>query len=75
MEDVELIYNMYEHAQWTLYQIQERLFGTASVRELAVAVTHGRWDQEKRPYFERPKCSYNPANIILSDFRVGDPAH
>ena len=75
MEDVELIYNLYENAEWTLYQIKERKFENATVRQIAVAVDHGRMDQEKVPYFQRPTFCYDPDVILLSEFRVGHPAH
>ena len=75
MEDVELIYKLYVHAQWTLYKIKKRLFENATVRQIAVAVDHGRMDQEKVPYFQRPTFCYDPDVILLSEFRVGHPAH
>ena len=74
MEDVELIYKLYEIAKWSLYEIKERKFENATVQQIAVAVAHGRMDVEKLPYFQRATFTYDPDVILLSEFNVGHPA-
>ena len=51
-EDVELIYNLYSIDNWTLWLIKESKFEKASIRQIAVAVSHGRMDQEKKYTFK-----------------------
>ena len=51
MEDVEIIYNLYTIDKWTLWEIKESKFENASIRQIAVAVEHGRMDLDKLPYF------------------------
>ena len=73
MEDVELIYNLYEIDQWTLWAIKETKFEIATREQIAVAVKHGKMDLEKIPYFQRPTHSYDPSEILLSEFIIGHP--
>ena len=73
MEDVEVIYNLYTIDQWTLWAIKESKFENATIQQIAVAVEHGRMDLEKIPYFQRPTHSYDPDEILLSEFNVGHP--
>ena len=73
MEDVEVIYKLYTIDKWTLWTIKEWKFENATIRQLAVAVEHGRMDIEKIPYFQRPTLSYDPDNIVIDEFNVGHP--
>ena len=72
-EDVELIYNLYSIDNWTLWLIKESKFEKASIRQIAVAVQHGRMDLDKVPYFQRATHTYDPDSIVLSEFNVGHP--
>ena len=71
MEDVELIYNLYTIDQWTLWAIKETKFEDAKIVEITVVVNHGQMDLEEIPYFQRPTHSYDPSEILLSEFNVG----
>ena len=73
MEDVEMIYNLYSYHNWTLWIIKERRFEKASIEQIAVAVSHGRMDKEKIPYYQRARFTYDPDDIDLSEFNVGHP--
>ena len=73
MEDVELIHNLYSIDQWTLHEIQESKFENATIGQIAIAVEHGKMDIEKIPYTQRPRHSYDPDDILLSEFNVGHP--
>ena len=74
MEDVELIYNLYSIDQWTLHEIKESKFENATIRQIAVAVEHGKMDIEKIPYTQRPRHCYDPDDVLLSEFNVGQPS-
>ena len=52
MEDVEVIYNLYTIDQWTLWEIKESKFENATIRQIAVAIEHGRMDLEKLHTFK-----------------------
>ena len=74
MEDVELIHNLYSIDQWTLHEIQESKFENATIRQIAIAVEHGKMDIEKIPYTQRPRHCYDPDDVLLSEFNVGQPS-
>ena len=74
MEDVEQIYGLYSYHNWTLWEIKERRFQEASIKQLAVAVSHGQMDQEQLPYTQRAGFTYDPEAIDLSNFHVGEPS-
>ena len=46
MEDVKEIYTLYSINNLTLWEIKERRFREADIKQLAVAVHHGLADQE-----------------------------
>ena len=48
MEDVEQIYTLYSDHNSTLWEIKERRFQEPSIKQLAVAVSHGQMDKEKK---------------------------
>ena len=73
MEGVEMIYNLYSYHNWTLWIIKERRFEKASIEQIAVAVSHGRMDKEKIPYYQRARFTYDSDDIDLSEFNVGHP--
>ena len=75
MEDVEEIYTLYSINNLTLWEIKERRFREADIKQLAVAVHHGLADQENIPYSQRPGFTYDPEEIDLTDFKVGIPSH
>ena len=75
MEDVEQIYALYSHHNWTLWEIKERRFQEPSIKQLAVAVSHGQMDKEKKTYYQRAGFTYDPEDIDLFEFNVGIPSH
>ena len=75
MEEVEEIYSLYSLQNWTLWEIKERRFRAPDIKVLAVVVIQGGADQEKKPYFQRPGFTFDPEDIILTEFNVGIPSH
>ena len=73
MGDVQMIYHLYTFDQWTLWQIKENRFEDATIRQIAVAVVHGKWDLEKKLFIQRPTFTYYPSEIDLFQFNVGYP--
>ena len=73
-EEVQLIYKLYTTDKCTLWAIKETNFDEAQIEEIAVAVTHGKMDNEQIPYDQRATYTYDPSLIILSEFRVGHPS-
>merc|ERR1712121_468866 len=74
MEDVEQIYTLYSDHNSTLWEIKERRFQEASIKQLAVAVLHGQMDKEQLPYTQRGRFTYDPDLIDLNEFNVGQPS-
>ena len=74
MEQVRLIYSLYADDKLSLWEIKERNFNDYQIEELACAITHGQLDIQQVPYHERPRFSYDPSSIELSEFRVGNPS-
>ena len=74
MGDVEQIYELYSYHNWTLWEIKERRFQEASIKQIAVAVSHGQMDQEQLPYTQRGRFTYDPDLIDLNEFNVGQPS-
>ena len=75
MEEVQLIHKLYMTDNWTLRAIQETHFDDAKIDEIAVAVNHGQMDLEQKPYDQRATFTYDPSEIILSEFRVGQSSN
>ena len=73
MEEVEEIYSLYSLQNWTLWEIKERRFQQASIKQIAVAVSYGQMDKEKITYYQRARFTYDPDDIDLSEFNVGHP--
>ena len=74
MEAVEHIYKLYSYQIWTLWQIKEGRFQVASIKQLAVAISHAQMDREQLPYTQRAGFTYDPDAIDLSHFNVGQPS-
>jgi len=74
MGDVEQIYGLYSYQNWTLWEIKERRFQEASIKQIAVVVSHGQMDQEQLPYTQRGRFTYDPDLIDLNEFNVGQPS-
>ena len=73
MEEVKLIYRLYADDKLSLWEIKETKFNEAQIEELAVAITHAQMDKQQIPYDQRPRFSYDPSSIDLSEYRVGHP--
>ena len=74
MGDVEQIYGLYSYQNWTLWEIKGRRFQEASIKQIAVVVSHGQMDQEQLPYTQRGRFTYDPDLIDLNEFNVGQPS-
>ena len=73
MEEVKLIYSLYVDDTLSLWEIKESNFNEAQIEELAVTITHAQMDIQQIPYDQRPRHSYDPSFIDLTEFRVGNP--
>ena len=73
MEEIKEIYSLYADDSLTLYQIKETKFHDAQIKELACAVTHAQMDIQQVPYDQRPRFSFDPSGIDLTQFTVGNP--
>ena len=74
MEEVKLIFSLYVDDKLSLWEIKERKFNDYQIEELACAITHAQLDIQQVPYDQRPRFSYDPSSIELSEFRVGNPS-
>ena len=72
MEEVKLIYSLYPDNKLSLCEIKESNFHEAQIEEIAVAISHAFMDIQKIPYDKRPRLSYDPSIIDLSEYRVGN---
>ena len=75
MEELRLIYSLYVDDTFSLWEIkesEESNFDEAQIEELACAITHAQMDIQQIPYDQRPRSSYDPSTIDLSEFRVGN---
>ena len=72
MEEVKLIYSLYADDKLSLWEIKEINFNEAQIKELAVAITHAQMDIQQIPYDQRPRFSYDPRTIVLSEYRIGN---
>ena len=78
MEELKIIYELYVDESFTLWEIkesEESNFDEASIEELAQAITHAQMDIQKIPYDQRPRHTYDPDFIDLTEFRVGNSRH
>ena len=75
MEEVKLIFSLYVDDKLSLWEIKERKFNDYQIEELACAITHAQLDIQQVPYDQRPRFSYDPSSIELSEFRVGNPSN
>ena len=69
MEEVKLIYSLYADVNLSLWEIMENKFNKAQIEELAVAITHAQMDIQQIPYDQRPRHSYDPSSIDLTEFK------
>ena len=77
MEEVKLIYSFYADDKLSLCEIKESEqsnFHEAQIEEIAVAISHAFMDIQQIPYDQRPRLSYDPSTIDLSEYRVGHPS-
>ena len=72
MEEVQLIYRLYADDHWTLSQIKQLRFNEAQIQEIACAITHAQLDIQQIPYDQRPRFSFEPSLMDLSEFKVGN---
>ena len=72
-ENVDLIYKLHDRDAWTLWEIKDIYFTDATLQQIAVAVSHGRMDEDNIPFSGRPKHMFDPSLIVLEEFNVGDP--
>ena len=70
MDEVQQVYRLYEEDKWTLSRIQQERFNEAHIREIACAIKHARLDIKGVPFDQRPRFSYDPNFIDLTEFRV-----
>ena len=78
MEELSLIYSLYVDETFSLWEIkesEESNFDEASIEELAQAITHAQMDIQQIPYDQRPRHTYDPDFIDLTEFRVGNSRH
>ena len=73
-EEVCLIYKLYTENKLTIWELKELGFKEAHIREIAVAIVHGKMDMEHLPYDQRPTFIYDPDSIQLQEFRVDKPS-
>ena len=74
MEEVKLIYSSYADDKLSLWEIKEGKFHEAQIQEIACAISHAFMDIQQIPYDQRPRFSYDPSTIDLSEYRVGHPS-
>ena len=55
-----------------LYEVKEAGFRDFTLKQIAMAIKHGRWDQGRVLYHNRPAVSWHPDNMVLTGFRVGE---
>ena len=70
MDEVHKIYRLYSKDKWTLTRIQQEMFTDAHITEVACAINHAKMDIQGLPFDQRPRFSYDPSSIDLTDFRV-----
>ena len=73
MEEVKSIYSLYVDDGLSLWEIKEAKFIEAQIQELACVITHAQMDIQQIPYDQRPRFSYDPSSIDLTEFKVGNP--
>ena len=75
MEELKLIYSLYVDDTFSLWEIkesEESHFDEASIEELAQAICHAQWDILQIPYDQRPRHTFDPDSIDLTEFNVGN---
>ena len=70
MDEVKKIHRLYSEDKWTLTRIQQEIFNDAHITEIACAISHAKMDIQGLPFDQRPRFSYDPSSIDLTDFRV-----
>ena len=70
MDEVYKIYMLYSTFKWSLTKIRQEMFNEAHITEIACAITHAKLDIQGLPFDQRPRFSYDPSAIDLTDFRV-----
>ena len=69
-EDALKIYKFYSVENLTLWQIKERHYPMANLREIGVAITHGEMDL---PYIQMPRFTFDPDQIQMDQIFVERP--
>ena len=70
--DVKIACWLYDDKEFTLWEVKEAGFRDLDLYQIACAIKHGRWDQARVSYHNRPGMSWNPEFILLEEFRVGE---
>ena len=73
MKEVKEIYSLYVDDSLSLYEIKEAKFVDAQIAELACVITHAQMDIQQVPYDQRPRLSFDPSAVDLTEFTVGNP--
>ena len=70
-EDALNIYRFYSVEHLTVWQIKERDYPMAKLREIGVVITHGKMDL---PYNQMLRFTFDPAKIELGEYNIGQPS-
>ena len=70
--DLKVACWLYDEKGFTLYEVKEAGFRDFTLKQIAMAIKHGRWDQGRVLYHNRPGVSWHPDNMVLTGFRVGE---
>ena len=70
MDEVKQIHRLYNKDKLTLLRLKQEIFNDAHINEIACAISHAKMDIQGLPFDQRPRFSYDPSSIDLTDFRV-----
>ena len=70
-EDALNIYRFYSVEHLTFWQIKERHYPMANLREIGVAITHGEMDL---PRNQMPRFTFDTDDLELDEYNIGQPS-
>ena len=70
--DVKIATWLYDDKGFTLWEVKEAGFRDLDLKQIACAIRHGIYDQERVSYHDRPGMSWHPEWYVLDTYRVGE---